>query len=367
MSWTKSEIWQQSFIRQAIDAHKVAHAYLFIGPDQQHKIWVAMGMAKALLCTAVPGAGFCDTCATCRKVENHNHPDVIWVKPSGARREIKIEMARQARAALSLKSYEGGKKIAFLVDADRMNTEAANALLKTIEEPVDNTIIVLIAPDIERFLPTIVSRCQQVHFPLANRESIRSYLSDEHHCTPEKADLFAALSNGNYSSAIRLLDEGYLEWRDFVIDSLIAIFDGKIDPFDLAEHCEQQLLYRARLAMKQVHDVQQNNENEAASLSKVEKDALEKTLYNAEVSEFFQLLELFCRDMIIYKETAKTAFILNIDKIEKFAQLSNAIEHAAMLNIIDEINRACDAYQGNTKLQFVLEVLFGRIHHELVA
>ncbi|MEW6534666.1 MAG: DNA polymerase III subunit delta' [Candidatus Auribacterota bacterium] len=366
MSSIKYELWNRSLIRRVIDSGRVAHAYLFLGPDQQKKIWTAISMAKALMCSE-PGAFFCDQCPTCKKINSHNHPDVLWLRPSGARREIKIEMARSIQATLSLKSYEGGKKVAILIDADRMNTEAANSMLKTIEEPADNTYLILIATDVERFLPTIVSRCQQVYFPLEDRSSIVDFLASECHVEPSRAEVIASLAYGSYSEAIKYLDDDRLEWREYIIDLFFRIFHSENDIFELAETCEKRIIDRAELSVKNIPPDQAGATPDGSDVTSMERASVEKSVFNEEVSVFFQILELCCRDFIIYNETGDAELLVNSDKVEALSRYARGFSMERLLRCMVEIGNAFKAYQGNTKLQFVLEILFDRIQQELVA
>ena len=241
MSWKKYNIWQNSRLKSVLESNRLAQAYLFLGQDQQKKIWIASSLSKALFCDC-EGTDFCGECSSCKRIDSHNHPDVSWLRPTGASRTIKMGMVRHLQSVLALKSFEGGKKLAFIIGADRMQEQAANAMLKTIEEPTDNTIIVLMAEDIEKILPTIVSRCQQIFFPLSTHENIREYLETELNAGSEKAELIASLSKGSFSLAHRFFDDARREWRDFMVNSFYDFFNGKPDVLDTVNHIDSTIL-----------------------------------------------------------------------------------------------------------------------------
>lgn len=372
MSWKKSDIWNESLVKRLLDSQRIAHSYIFLGPDQQKKIWIAMSMAKALFCEQ-PGSVFCDQCAMCRKVENHNHPDVFWVRPAGKMRVIKMGMVRRLQSDLSLKSYEGGRKIAFILDAESMREDAANAMLKTIEEPVDNTIIVLIANDIERILPTIVSRCQQYYFPLSANEQIYSYLVNQHACDPAKAQVVTALSRGNYSLANRYVDDERRTWRDFAVTSFFEMFGGNADQFSVASKMEAWLgeLVKKTIMSDDFLETEAGVSDDDASevLSDVEMKAIEKGVLIDEARELFQFFESCVRDVIVYTETAQESGLINADKTGCVKQVATCRSIQEWKTVMEYIDHGYRAFCGNTNLRFVLEILFDRItsSNELVS
>nr|HPN66588.1 DNA polymerase III subunit delta' [Candidatus Omnitrophota bacterium] len=170
-------------LKRSISDGRLAHAYLFIGPEGTGKSLLARIFAQALNCEN-KGADPCGECVSCRKIEGGIHPDVVAVVPEGKSVQIGIEPVRRMEASMSLKPYEGRTKV-FIVDgADRMTEEAANSLLKTLEEPPKDTVMVLLASNMFKLQPTIVSRCQKVLFhPLGERsimkELIERYGLDE--------------------------------------------------------------------------------------------------------------------------------------------------------------------------------------------
>ncbi len=364
MSWTKYDIWNTSLVKRLLESQRIAQSYLFLGPDQQKKIWIAMAMAKALFCQQ-PGASFCDSCPSCRKIENHNHPDVFWLRPSGKMRVIKMDMVRSLQSSLALKSYEGGRKIAFILEADNMREDASNAMLKTIEEPVANTILVLMASDIERILPTIISRCQQIFFPLSTNHEIHAYLTNKQGCSPDKASLVAALSRGNYSLASRYVDDERRQWRDFAVTSFMEMFHGNADMFTVAVRMEAWLNELVKKTMMSDEFLEAeagvSDEDAAELLSDMELKALEKGVLLDEARELFQFFESCIRDAIVYKETHDKASLFNQDSVNGIAAISASYSIQTLKKSMEYVEEAYRAFCGNMNLRFVLEILFDRL------
>jgi DNA polymerase III delta' subunit len=141
-------------------ANRLAHAYLFSGPKQVDKLSTALAVAQLVNCqeTDVP----CLVCASCQKIAGHNHPDVYWI---GSQEDvIKIDDIRQMLGRVVLRPFEARRKVFVLANVERMTAEAANALLKTLEEPAANTLMLLCTSNIDICLDTVKSRCHVVRF-----------------------------------------------------------------------------------------------------------------------------------------------------------------------------------------------------------
>ena len=188
----------------AIESNRVAGAYLFAGPANIGKETVARYFAKSINCTASE-QGSCNSCLSCRKIENGNHPDVQIIRPSGA--WMKIDQIRELQKWIVYQPLEGKRKVYILTEVDCMNLEAANCLLKTLEEPPAGSVLVLITSNLDALLPTIRSRCQIIDFhPLAIPE-IAAYLIQQYNLEEHKAFPIASLSSGAVGKALTRLGE----------------------------------------------------------------------------------------------------------------------------------------------------------------
>lgn len=162
-----------ALLRRSLEANRVAHAYLLTGPRMAQLELLARAFVKAVLCPQPLRTSdhrrtdACDACSTCRRIEHGTHPDIHWVRPESKLRVITIDQIRDLSREIFLKPHEATHKVGVIVEADCLNPQAANALLKTLEEPPDRSLLLLLATQPERLLETILSRCLRVHFAAA--------------------------------------------------------------------------------------------------------------------------------------------------------------------------------------------------------
>src|SRR6266478_7843428 len=156
-------------LQRSLERRRLAHGYLFSGHQLDELEAIARTLAKTLNCERpVKKAGVavdcCDQCLACRKIEHGNHADIHWIRPESKSRLITIDQMRELMQVINLKPTEGGYKLGIIVAADRLNVQAANAFLKTLEEPPPKSIFVLVSTEPQRILETIVSRCLRLNF-----------------------------------------------------------------------------------------------------------------------------------------------------------------------------------------------------------
>lgn len=216
----------------ALSSERLAHAYLFAGPDGVGKLTAALELAAAIVCTETEG--YCGECRNCRRIFDFDHPDVRITIPS--RRSVSeeevaeifrqrvedgktplrvpgntyigIDQIRELEKRLSLKAFEASWHVEILLDCHRLRTEAANALLKTLEEPPDNTLLVLTTTSVSSLLPTIRSRAHLIRFNRLPRELVREELQKRMEMQGERLERIVAASDGSVGRALRLAEEG---------------------------------------------------------------------------------------------------------------------------------------------------------------
>src|SRR5439155_5355387 len=154
-----------------LERGRLGHAYLFSGPSMDELEVLARMLAQTLNCQQPPRRGAsgmpldcCDRCLSCRKINAENHPDVQWIRPESKTRIITIDQMRELIQAINLKPTEALCKVAVIVAADRLNVQAANAFLKTLEEPPPKSVLILLSTEPQRILETILSRCLRLNF-----------------------------------------------------------------------------------------------------------------------------------------------------------------------------------------------------------
>jgi DNA polymerase-3 subunit delta' len=195
--------WAVDLLRRDLTAGRLAHAYLFTGADGVGKRTLAMEFARAVNCEEPPAPGdLCGRCRACRLIGTGKHPDLFHLEPKGSGARIPIDATRELIQAVILKPIEARRRIALLTDFHRALPNAANALLKTIEEPPPSALLLLTAESADELLPTIVSRCRVVPLrPLPEKE-VAQALQDRWKITPVRAELLARLSGGRLGWAV---------------------------------------------------------------------------------------------------------------------------------------------------------------------
>jgi len=220
-------------LQRAIVNEHLPHAYLFVGPEGIGKKLTALTLAKTINCEEGK-EDCCDTCLSCRKIGDANHPDVSVIGPEG--QFIRIDKIRELQRSLSYRPFEGRKRVCILDGADQMKAEGANALLKTLEEPPPSTLLLLLASERERLLPTIVSRCQQLTFTRLPMDQMVGELTTRHAIGETEARTVAALAQGSLGSALQMLDHEVWERRVEIIQGLMDLRGQRVHKaFTLAQ------------------------------------------------------------------------------------------------------------------------------------
>lgn len=192
-------------LRRSLARQQVSHAYLFAGPPGVGKKTAALAWAQALNCLAPVDDDACDACLTCLRIRNRNYPDVFWIEAGGE--SVKIEQVREIRQRALHPPYEGRYLVIILPQAENLTLEAANALLKLLEEPAPRTVFVLVSDRPQSLLPTVRSRCQAVNFYPLPRSQVASFLRDRG-VAAQEAEWLASLAGGSLARALALLAEG---------------------------------------------------------------------------------------------------------------------------------------------------------------
>lgn len=224
--------WATQQLSATIRAGTVAQAYLFSGSPGLGKSLLALRLAQALNCEQASGEP-CLACRSCRRIERGNHPDVrvagmasqaagLKAEEAARQKELKIATVREWQRDISLRPYEGRHRVLILHDAERLNEEASNAMLKTLEEPPTYATIILVANSTD-LLPTIVSRCRVLRLrPLARRQVAGAL--EQRGLSHDDAALLAAWSNGRIGWAIEMVERPEeLEQRQEQLNTLINL------------------------------------------------------------------------------------------------------------------------------------------------
>lgn len=313
-------------LRRAVERDRVHHGFLFVGPDGVGKFATALSFTRILLCDRRAPQTFaaaCGECRHCRKIQNDlQHPDVRVIVPEGGvNKFIKIEHVRALQKFASMKPYEARHQIALLDGVHRMTDEAANALLKTLEEPPPTMHLFLVTDQPQSLLDTIRSRCQTIRFGALSVEHVHEVLrrEDEGELTDEELVVAAAFGEGSPGRARALLDAGIVGARRELFERIAR----------LSRRAPASLL------------------NEAEELA---KDRKTLTLR-------LDLLKVLLRDTILYRVRGPEAELVNRDLEPLVRELSDRFDVDGIVSRIDAVTTAQDLLSRNVNPTMVLENL----------
>jgi len=311
-----------TFLKNAMKRGRVSHAYLFAGPRGVGKRTAAEAFARALHRGEEP-LDACDQCSSCLKMARGNHPDLLILVPEG--QFIRIQEIRELQNQMRFRPFEGGKRVFILADAERMNSAAANALLKTLEEPAASNILILISSRPHQLPLTILSRCQQVRFGPLGREQIFAFLTEGMKMDGNTASVLAASAGGSIGRALELHNEAYLKLRENLL-RIISEF-RKDDP----------------LGVLSLADV----------LGKERETLLEG----------LDILTAWYRDILVYMETGETDKLIHGDYLESMKVCAERMAAGDILQNMKTVSRACTAIERNANKQLTLETMLFRLVH----
>lgn len=304
-------------LKNAIRNDSVSHSYLFEGPKSIGKEKLAKAFAKALLCQK-GGDSPCNTCPSCMKIESGNHPDFYMEYPD--KDSFKKEKVEELQRTVRKLPLESNRKIYVIDDAEKMTQQAQNSFLKTLEEPPVYTVIILLATNGYSLLPTIVSRCQIVKFTPIEREKIEEALIKYYNRSEEQARFIAAFSNGIIGRAIELSkSDEFRLLRDEIIEKLDTIMNGdKLKVFSVSEFFEQN------------------------------KDIID---------EIMDIILLWNRDLLIYKEIKNIDLLINKDKVDLISNQCQKLSKSKIMDILDVVRRTKEDIHSNVNFQLAIEVM----------
>jgi DNA polymerase-3 subunit delta' len=305
---------QKEILDRSLASGRLAHAYLFSGPDGVGKRLMALALARAIVCHEQRG---CGDCQACRKIDHRNHPDLHVLEPDG--NSIKIEQVRRLQKDLNLKPLEAPRKICLIEAADSMTLGAANALLKTLEEPRGDTLLILLSAHPNRLLETIRSRCQALPFTRHPNSRIQAQLEKQLDIDPTASHVLAALSEGSFKKAFGKDRELYLEERRKLLKTLTGLSPGSILPI----------------------------------LDFAEQIAADKTV----LPDILEIFQAFYRDVMMMLQGRGDDDLVNLDLKDTIERVSGRENIASVLAKLEALFAVRHQLDRNVNRQLAMEVL----------
>ena len=214
------------YLVNSLKTERISDSYLFSGPRGVGRILTAKAFIMNLICSKGSSGVACGVCSSCKRIDNLEHPDLLHIKPE-KNKVIKIDQIRQAKDKLYLKPFEANISVCLIEDAHMMTVKASNALLKVLEEPPGESMIILVSDKKENLLPTVISRCTEVRFRSLSISKTQSIVERIAKVSSREALFLAYFSQGSPGVSLEMIEEEVLEKREIAIGVLDEILSVK--------------------------------------------------------------------------------------------------------------------------------------------
>lgn len=302
------------FLRAAIKNNKISHAYIFAGPKGVGRSLLARNFAKAVNCLDIENVP-CDSCLACRKIDKNIHPDVRWIEKDEKSSDIKISQIREVENRIFLKPYEGKYKVFIIVDAELMNIEAANSFLKTLEEPPQNSLLILIVEKLKDLPLTIASRCQLIRLRPLETAELTTILVNEYGIKRDRAELLSRVSEGRLGKAIGY-EYDVLEWRNSVLEEFSD------------DECVEDYTIENR----------------------------------TELSRKLNVLAGWYRDLLVFRTTKDGNLLINVDRMDDIKKQAISHEPDELMRMLESVLHTKERIEDNVNPKLALSALFKETH-----
>ena len=306
-------------IKKSLHTGKISHAYIFYGEKGSGKKTLADLFARALQCEA-GGDDPCNQCTSCRQALNRNQPDIIYVQHEKPNIIGVDEIRKQVNNDIAIKPYSSERKVYIIDEAEKMNVQAQNALLKTLEEPPSYATIMLLTTNLEAMLQTIRSRCVTLTMKPVLDVELQRYLMQEVQVPDYKASICAAFARGNVGRAREL--------------AVSPEFDElKEETMQLVQHLSEMTL------------------SDLAAFAKAKADKSSNT------EGFLELLQMWYRDVLLYKSTGSSRNLIFCEELQYIKKMAVKSTYEGLNRILNSIEEARTRLAGNVNAELTLEWL----------
>ena len=306
-------------LKNAIRMEKISHAYILNGESSSGKMMLAEAFAMALQCESGKDEP-CMNCRSCHQAAEHNQPDIIYVSHEKPNIISVDDIRHQLNNDIVIKPYSSKYKIYIVDEAEKMNTQAQNALLKTIEEPPAYGIILLLTTNADAFLPTILSRCITLNLKSVNEELIKEHLMKKYQIPDYQAEVCAAFAQGNVGKAIQLASSG--EFNEL-----------KSSAISLVKKLEDMDLYELNDCIKQIND------------------------FKPKIQEYFDLLTLWFRDVLYMKATNDVNNLIFKDEVYDIKKQAAKRSYSGIETILQTLEQSRVRLNANVNFDLLIELL----------
>lgn len=317
-----------SELTQLLKTQKLPNALLFYGKEHTRKKEAALFLAKGANCLDLQAITPCHQCRSCIKIDQVLHPDIHQVAPAEGKKTISINQIREMAMSVAVKPNEARTRILIISEADLMNTQAQNALLKLLEEPPETTVFVLTAQKESRLLPTILSRCRKIRFQPMTINMLHDHLVNGYDVDPQQALIISQVASGDYQKALTFLN---------------------LNP----ETKETDWIKRRHWIMNDLADlIRSSRYNMSKALAMSQKiSALPKL-----VEDTVLVMKLFFRDLSVFKWTPEK--IVNLDFSIVYDDINQQMHPPFFQNCLQEIYETEKRLLSNASLRLTMDRFF---------
>lgn len=306
-------------LQNAISMNKVSHAYIINGERNSGKEFIAKVFAKTLQCEK-GGTEACDECHSCKQAQSGNQPDIIYIsheKPN----TISVEDIRaQINNDIVIKPYSSPRKVYIMNDGEKMTPQAQNALLKTLEEPPEYAVILILTTNVEAMLPTVLSRCVVLNMKPVSDKKVKEFLMKELEVPDYKADICVAFARGNIGKAKMLASS---EEFDKVKEEAITL-------------------------VKYINDME---------ISEIVKAIKNISEYKFEITDYLDILSVWYRDVLLFKATKDANSMIFRDEIQYIRKVADRSTYEGIETIVKALQQAKRRLDANVNFDLTMELL----------
>jgi DNA polymerase-3 subunit delta' len=306
-------------LQNAISMNKVSHAYIFNGGLGSGKKMMAQLFAKTLQCEK-KGIEPCNECHSCKQADSYNQPDIIWIKHEKPSSIGVDDIRQQLIADMQIKPYSSPYKIYIIDEAEKLTQQAQNAILKTIEEPAEYGIIILITTNADIFLQTIISRCVKLDFRPVADETVAKYLKDNYDVTDYEVKFATAFSQGKIGRAQNIINS-----KEF-----------------------------AQLKDEVLHVIKYANE---MTTSEIMSEVKNIANYKLTIDDYLDLMAMWYRDVLVFKSTNNANLIIFKNELSLIKSQAEKCSYEGLEDILNSIDKVKIRLKANVNFDLVIELL----------
>lgn len=307
-------------LRNALDTKKISHAYIINGEKASGKEFIAKIFAMALQCEE-DGDKPCGQCHSCKQALSCNQPDIIRVSHEKPNAISVDDIRAQINSDVAIKPYSSPYKIYIVNEAEKMTVQAQNAILKTLEEPPEYAVIMLLTTNVDSLLPTILSRCVVLNMKPVADAQIRKYLMEQLQVPDYKAEVCVAFARGNVGKAKVLASSEEFE-------------NVKTEALSLLKYIQDMELHEIVAAVKKINE------------------------YKLEISDYLDIMAIWYRDVLLFKATNDINHLVFREELQALRQVATRSSYEGIEIVLQALDKAKSRLNANVNFDLTMELLF---------